>query len=206
MCGRFTITMSAQEIHDLLKESFHIDSADIPSQNRYNIAPTQDVLSVLYDGRRYRAGTLSWGFHFKRNAKDILAFNTRYETIQSKPFFQDLYKNQRIIFISNGYFEWEKTTQTPWYIHDDSVLFLGGLWRKETRYAGSIITLEAPDELAKIHPRVPLTMTLEQAKAWLKHEENDPLNVYQRPRKMVALSSRVNAVKHNDKEIFDSLD
>lgn len=58
MCGRFLLLSDPEA----LKERFqigNIEELDIPK--RYNIAPTQDVLAVVHDGKTNKAGYLRWG-------------------------------------------------------------------------------------------------------------------------------------------------
>lgn len=205
MCGRFTITMSAGEIQTLLEENFNASVDFIETKPRYNIAPTMETLALLYDGKKYRVGMIPWGFRFERNQKPILAFNTRIETIEEKPFFKTLYDANRIAFLSNGYFEWDTTDKTPYWMHyqDQAPMFLGGIWRKDKTYQGSIITLNAPENLARIHPRVPFSMPLKSVGSWLKEGTQNPLSLFQAPSEIKPISKAVNKVSNNDASILE---
>lgn len=206
MCGRFTITMQAREITDLLERAFDIEGftpQDIP---RYNIAPSMSVIALFHDGVKYRAGHIPWGFQFERANKSFLAFNTRIETIREKPFFKQLYDTQRMVFLSNGYFEWDVTNKTPYWLHyaDHAPMFLGSIWHKKASFESSIITLEAPESLASIHPRVPFSMPLKHVTPWLLKTSDDPLSLGQIPTQIDRLSRAVNTVSNNDASILNS--
>ena len=57
MCGRFTLTADLP----LLAERFHFDPAELSYTPSYNIAPSQQILTVRHDGRHNRATYLRWG-------------------------------------------------------------------------------------------------------------------------------------------------
>ena len=207
MCGRFTVAYSADEITQYLQDAFAIDGLELPDIPRFNVAPSMDVVAVLYDGTHFRGGPIKWGFTFNKGGKTIQAFNTRIESIQSKPFFNQLYRTQRLALLSTGYFEWDTHTKHPYWIHyeDQSPMFLGGIWRKDATFESSIITLEAPDDLAKIHPRVPFSMPLSRVKTWLREPTQSAAALYQKPSQITPITSAVNRPENNDASILKSL-
>ena len=204
MCGRFTITMSAPEIETLLENDFDIKGTNVDEMPRFNIAPTQRVLGLLSHYGKYRFGSLKWGLKFSSH----LAINTRIETIQEKDYFKDLMTYQKILILSNGYFEWDKDNKTPYYIHyeNQEPMFYGGLWRKNNDvFECSIITLEAPKHLKEIHPRMPFSMKAGNAKKWLV-SEGDPYRLVNPPNQFYVISNRVNKVSENDRDILKETD
>jgi len=62
MCGRYGISVTREELTEYLSEHYGIDVLDenivLP---RYNIAPGQNVVSLINDGTKYRVGLLKWG-------------------------------------------------------------------------------------------------------------------------------------------------
>ena len=52
MCGRFTLTSNLDD----LQGRFQFDAVDLGYQPSYNIAPTQQVLTVTNDGLSWCAG------------------------------------------------------------------------------------------------------------------------------------------------------
>ncbi len=57
MCGRFTLL--ADEVKIL--QEFGINQPIDHYQPSYNIAPGQNVLAIIHDGKEKRAGYLRWG-------------------------------------------------------------------------------------------------------------------------------------------------
>ena len=57
MCGRYTLL--ADEL-DILKE-FDLEQPIDSYQPSFNIAPGQNILAIIHDGKKKRAGYLRWG-------------------------------------------------------------------------------------------------------------------------------------------------
>jgi len=199
MCGRFTITMSALDIERVMESDFGIQNAPVEDVPRYNVAPTQNALAILKAKNQYRFGSLKWGFSFSNH----LTINTRIETAMEKDYFKTLLDHQRVLLLSQGYFEWDQETKDPFYIHykNQAPMYLGAIWRRHhDSFECSIITLEATSNLKNIHPRMPLSMTLDNAKKWLAGEDTfQSLDV---PSEILKLSKVVNKVTSNTEQIF----
>lgn len=137
--------------------------------------------------------TLRWGL-VPSWAKDpsigSRMINARMETVAEKPAFRKAFAVRRCLLPADGYFEWYPTEQKgksgkplkqPFYIHpkDGSVMAMAGLyeiWRDPTRddddperfrWTCTVLTTDAPDELGRIHDRMPLLVTRERRDAWL---------------------------------------
>ena len=134
MCGRFTLAKSAEEIEELLGE-IEVD-CDIPLAPRYNIAPSQPVLTVL--NRETDALTFTqWGL-VPPWAKDpsigSRMINARAETVAEKPSFRGPFKSKRCLFLADGFYEWKKLegrkTKQPVHIRLKSgkPFAFAGLW------------------------------------------------------------------------------
>ncbi|HEX9136565.1 MAG TPA: SOS response-associated peptidase family protein, partial [Nitrospirota bacterium] len=86
MCGRF-------EIHSAIKliaEIFGISEWEIEYSPSYNIAPSQDILLVVNDGKR-RLVRSRWGFvpsWSKELSAGFKMINARAETVADKPSFR----------------------------------------------------------------------------------------------------------------------
>lgn len=116
--------------------------------------------------------------------------NARMETVAEKPAYRQAFAKRRCLLPADGYFEWYPTEQLtakgkprkqPFYIHpaDGSVLAMAGLyelWRDPTRddddperwrWTCTVLTTDAPDELGRIHDRMPLLVPAERRTAWL---------------------------------------
>lgn len=178
MCGRLTLTSSAEEIASVFR------LATLPQvEPRYNLAPTQPSLIVRGNAQgSHEAKNARWGL-LPQWAKDASfgskTFNARSETVAEKPSFRDAYKKRRCLVPSNGFYEWEKrgTKKQPWYFHlpGQRLFAFAGLWERwidpETEQevrSFTILTLPANADLERLHHRMPLILeTEERQQAWL---------------------------------------
>ena len=177
MCGRFTLTAKLEEI----AERFEVDGEDLLRLKqeylpRYNIAPANSVLVVLFDGKRRRLKTMHWGLlpHFKAAGKTApLLFNARAETLSEKPSFSKLVEKQRCLIVADGFYEFlpvGKTKRPVRYILKDGKLFaFAGLYAvdKDDKAACTIVTTEANELVKKVHPRMPVILEKPCEKQWL---------------------------------------
>lgn len=180
MCGRFTLTKTLEEVNTFLENQFETRMPDIDYEPRYNIAPTQDVIALIFDGQKYRAGFLPWGMPFngsedKKNISDVI--NARAESLSEKPFFSALLQNHRCLVVMDGYYEWKregKPIQPYYFTFPNHGLFVvAGLYKswmtqtQDKRFGASLITLEASDNIKQIHDRMPAILSPSEAKNWL---------------------------------------
>jgi len=137
-----------------------------------------------------------WGlvpFWAKDPAIGSRMINARMETVAEKPAFRKAFASRRCLLPADGYFEWYPTQQKtakgaprkqPFFIRpkDGSVLAMAGLyeiWRDPTRdpddtedpgrflWTCTVLTTDAPDELGRIHDRMPLLVPPDRRDAWL---------------------------------------
>ena len=86
MCGRYSLTADLGE----LAGRFEFDGDWEAFERIYNIAPTQEVLTVV-DGETRRAGYMRWGLilHWAKDPKiGSRMINARAETVAEKPSFR----------------------------------------------------------------------------------------------------------------------
>lgn len=106
MCGRFTITVTIEELVMIYMASYN--SSHHFNLPRYNVAPMQDVLAVIHDGKENRIGNLRWGLipswtnDPKIGSKMI---NARAETLLEKASFKNLVRNRRCIIPADSFYE-----------------------------------------------------------------------------------------------------
>ncbi len=187
MCGRFTVSVDIEEVEQFLKENFDIN--DLPNDfiiPRYNIAPGQDIISIINDGGKNRVGSLNWGFvpHFTKNEKQTFKIiNAKSETLATKPSFKDSFINKRCLIIADGFYEWKKVNKKkiPFYIKlkNKKMFTFAGLWSSYKRddgskhYSCTIITTKANDLFQPIHERMPVIMTKVAERIWLNPNIKD---------------------------------
>jgi putative SOS response-associated peptidase YedK len=189
MCGRYRSTVTTKEMADLF------DLAELLAvEPRYNIAPSQPVLTVRQDpesGKR-TAGLLTWGLvpHW---SKDGTAFiNARSETAASKPAFRDSFRKRRCLIPANGFYEWQKqgSKKQPYFIglKDGRPFAFAGLWERWQSAEGplletcAILTTGANDLMRPIHERMPVILDRADFGAWLDPAgKSDQLQALLRP-------------------------
>lgn len=174
MCGRFTLRNP---------EGIKISSIDwydldyiVP---RYNIAPSQDVLTVVERESTREATFLQWGLipSWSKEAKGII--NARLETIDTKPSFKESFEKRRCLILADGFYEWERNGKIsqPYYfrMRDAAPFTFAGIWDRwqwqgRTITSCAIITTTANQLLAEIHHRMPVILPPESHNAWLRED------------------------------------
>jgi putative SOS response-associated peptidase YedK len=99
MCGRFTLH-SRDRI--ALKGSAILE---LPFEERYNIAPSQQVLTIADFGSGLEARMITWGLipSWSSNGKGFI--NARSETLEEKPSFSESFHLRRCLIPADGFFE-----------------------------------------------------------------------------------------------------
>jgi putative SOS response-associated peptidase YedK len=175
MCGRFAQRTNAKR----LAEEFKV--GDVPEiQPRYNIAPTQDILSVRQVEDAREAVFLKWGLipsWTKDTSIGAKLINARSETVTEKPSFREAFKKRRCIIPADGFYEWQRTggRKQPYFfqMRDERPFGFAGLWEKwrgsdgETLQTCAILTTEANEVLSRVHDRMPVIIHPEDYELWL---------------------------------------
>ncbi len=179
MCGRFAYFVP----HEALVEHYGLTSAPAPFE-RYNVAPTQDVLGIrVAESGEREAAPLKWGL-IPHWAKDPTIgnrmINARGETVAEKPAYRQAFKRRRCIIPASGFYEWgpSRAGKWPYYISpaDGALLSFAGLWERWRTPEGepldscTIITTAANESLARIHQRMPVCLPESDYEAWLDPE------------------------------------
>ena len=220
MCGRFTLTSNLDDLQGrfgFLSE--FTDSQFFDHGPRYNIAPTQPVLTVTNDGQR-RGEVMRWGlvpFWAKDLKLGARMINAVGETVSTKPAFRTAFKKRRCLVLANGFYEWRKEGERkiPTYIYarnGDSLAF-AGLWETWKSPEGqvvqscTIITSAANSFIQPLHHRMPVILSGETQALWLDPLTDDrkilePL-LAPAPSELLAshsVSDTVNSVKNQGPE------
>lgn len=167
--------------------------------------------------------------------------NAREETVASKPAFRKAFARRRCLLPADGYYEWwippdgptgksGKPLKQPFFIHsvDGGSLAMAGLyefWRDRTRdeedplawwTTVTVLTTTAPDDLGRIHDRMPLLVEPGRWHEWLDPERDgtsDPdaltgLLVPAAPGRLAVypVSTAVNDVRNNGPELLAELE
>src|SRR5713101_7054034 len=129
MCGRYTLTVDVKTI----AETFGV-APTIETAPRYNIAPTQEVVSILSNGSVHM-DWLQWGLipsWAKDESVGSKMINARAETLAEKPSFKRLLNAKSCLIVADGFYEFnqEHVAKPPLYItlKDKEPFAFAGLW------------------------------------------------------------------------------
>lgn len=219
MCGRFTLTVSADKIRDFFP------LFDIPDTTpRYNIAPTQPVLAVrkIEGLDRPQGAMLRWGLiPFWADDKKIGSrlINARAESVATTPAFRAAFRSRRCLVLADGFYEWQQlgSGKQPYHLRfqDRRPFAFAGLWDKWDRQGEqiescTIITTDADDVVRPLHDRMPVIIPPDSFERWLDPRRSDAadLDVFLKPltgQEMGAfpVSTMVNNVRNDDPRILE---
>ena len=182
MCGRYSLIADLGE----LARRFEFDGDWLKFEPAYNVAPTQEVLTVV-GGECRRGGFMRWGLipYWAKNASiGNGMINARAETVAEKPAFRDALRRRRCLVLADGFYEWQRTggAKRPMriVIQSGEPFAFAGLWSVWRDQDGNripscaIITTAANDLLAPIHDRMPVILRRELEEFWLDSSIDDP--------------------------------
>ncbi|WP_058308089.1 SOS response-associated peptidase [Gracilibacillus massiliensis] len=173
MCGRFTLETSKE----VLESELNISIDDL--QISYNIAPTQNVLSIVGTNQGRKAGYLQWGLipSWAKDAKiGSKMINARSETVDEKPSFRNLLIRRRCLIVADSFYEWKRISnqKQPYRIvvNDGKVFTFAGLWdrwRTEEKeiVTCTILTTKPNDLMQSLHDRMPVILDKQAQDIWL---------------------------------------
>ena len=183
MCGRFTLTSDLRA----LELRFNFRGDDLDYRPRYNVAPTQEVLTVTHNSDN-AAQYMRWGlipFWAKDLKQRPQPINAKAETLAESRMFKGLLQKSRCLVLADGFYEWRKDGDAKTPIHmvlkSQEPFAFAGLWgtwtNKETGdslHSCTIITTEPNELTATIHNRMPVILSEEAERLWLDGAIQDP--------------------------------
>jgi putative SOS response-associated peptidase YedK len=224
MCGRFVGFRSLDE----LKIYFPIDKAACEVTSNFNIAPSQEILTIVnHDGENW-LNKFHWGL-VPFWAKDISIgnrmINARAESISEKPSFREAFKKRRCLIPADGFYEWkgEKGRKQPMFITmpDKKPFAFAGLWeawRKkddlDTIYKScTIITTQASESIRDIHNRMPAILKPQAYRPWLDPDNQNVAELDNILKNEIVtelasypVSNQVNSTRNNDPSFIESIE
>ena len=221
MCGRFAFFAKGQ---------FGYESLELPEPppvERYNIAPTQDILAIrsspVTGGSEW--AILRWGLvppWSKESKTRHLLINARAEGIETKPSFRGAVRHRRCIVPASGFYEWRRqgTGKQPYFVRPAvaEVFALAGIWdhwegkQGEVIESVAIITTSANELMQPIHDRMPVILGKEDVAAWIalttKLEKALPMLKPCSSTRMMTypVSSLVNSARHDGRACVAKVD
>ncbi len=186
MCGRYTLTKTADELIEVFDVVSAPDFAlDLP---RFNIAPTQVVPILVLGPEGRRLGALRWGLvpfwadHPRIGSRLI---NARSESVRTKPSFREAFQHRRCLIPADGFYEWQVQAEggpkTPYWIHrpGQEPFTLAGLWDSWRPAEGellntfTILTTRASLWMVPLHDRMPVVIGEAERDRWMSRETSD---------------------------------
>lgn len=222
-----TLTRSAEEIAQFFELASAPEAPSGPDgqplRPRYNIAPSQPVLTVVSteSGAREFAWK-TWGLVPAWAQDPSVAtklFNARGETVDAKPSFRSAFKRRRCLVVADGFYEWSARNRghRPHWFHsrEGGLLAFAGLHERWAVEQGpvidscTVITTEANGDLAGVHARMPVLLAKSAWGDWL-----DPESVLGDLKRLLvpapagtllarAVSRHVNEPRHDDAHCLD---
>lgn len=222
MCGRFTLSQSAEAIASVFQLN------QVPTlEPRYNIAPTQPVSTVLQTTAQkerqfqmWRWGLIpAWAKDATIGAKLI---NARAETVAEKPSFRSAFRHRRCLVVADGFYEWRRQEgkKQPFYfrMQNGQPFAFAGLWEHwqdpdgEAIASVTIITTAANELLQPIHDRMPVILNPKDYDLWFDPalQKSEHLQQLLQPYSAAAMisypvSTKVNKPTNDTPELINSL-
>ena len=218
MCGRYRLSRRKQ----LVDEYFGTDSGESDWNPRYNIAPTQPVVTIRQNVREpvRRPSIMRWGL-VPSWAKDpsigYKTINARAETVATTPSFREPFKSQRCLIPADGFYEWVRNGKAKqpycFEVNDGQIFAFAGLWDRWTNPQGesiescTILTTTPNSLLSDIHDRMPVILTPADYELWLDPAFTNIASVSEMLKpfepslmRRYPVSTRVNHVVNDDAE------
>lgn len=191
MCGRYSLAIDYDAINDRF---VFRGGVQLPMQSRprFNIAPTQEVLTVVNPtGEGNEPRMMKWGlipFWAKDPSIGSRMINARAETIMEKPAFKNAFQRRRCLVVADGFFEWRK--EGKYNVPMRIILKTGepfgfaGLWETWRSPEGNeiqsctVITTSPNAVMEPIHNRMPVILPKEAESPWLDPAHGDAATLW----------------------------
>ena len=205
MCGRFSLAVKETD----LRHQFNIEKITI-NLNRYNIAPSQNILAIRATEAGREAVMMRWGLipGWVKNLDDWVSnlINARAETILIKPTFKNSFKARPCLIPASGFYEW--CDKQPYYFQpQEKLLAFAGIWETwinsqslESILSCTILTQKAQGVITSIHHRMPVMIKPDDYDLWLNDYEGRKKLLQNLPEitlKMSPVHKTVNNPRHD---------
>ncbi len=213
MCGRYS-----NHVKSMLDWSALLGKWPDEVPESHNVAPGQMVAGFTLDGGH----AMRWGLipaWSEDTSGKYSTFNARVETVTSKPAYRGAWRHaNRCLLPALGYYEWQQqpSGKQPYFIRstDGQPLLFAGLYEPGRGTAipmsCTLLTCAARQDLAALHPRMPLMFSVEQGKSWL---QADPVQAGEMMAQIsglaittYAVSKRVNNARNAGDDLIQPLD
>lgn len=178
MCGRYMLYYDK----DVIIDAFNLVN-EFDYEERFNIAPSQDVLTIIKGKDGNRAGYMKWGLIPKWADDPKIGnklINARSETVYEKPSFKESFYQKRCLIPASGFYEWIKDGKEKqpyqFYLKEKQPFAFAGIWSRWKReeqgntvekITCSIITKASNSFMEKYHHRMPVMLKPKEGELWL---------------------------------------
>ena len=182
MCGRYSLATD----EEALEYRFGFIDEGLQAGPRFNVAPTQGVLTVVSDGAANHAMSMRWGlipFWAKDPSIGSRMINARAETVLERPAFRHAFQRRRCLVLADGFYEWKGVgrSRVPMRVvlRSGEPFGFAGLWESwvspdETLIHSCIIITTTPNAMMEpIHNRMPVILPREKEALWLDPSQSD---------------------------------
>ena len=171
MCGRYLFDPMTGE----LDEYWQLIADVAKKQEKYKeqeiatgeVFPSNNVLTLgANKNNEVVPGITKWGFEgFK---KGQLFINARAESVEEKKTFSKHFRERRIVFPMNGFYEWDSDKKKFLFTGNNEVIYVAGFYRIHENVAESIIMTTEPNAaVSPIHDRMPLIIEKSDIDKWV---------------------------------------
>ena len=192
MCGRYTNTVGTEELGRQVGDQLGVRIRDSAGTRRYNVAPTEDVLTIVASDGQPQTRMLRWGLvpaSATTTKTERPWINARVETLRSKGSYFGVKPDaaHRALIVSDGFFEWpaledkdarRKLRPAPLHFQVDGgrVFCFAGLWVTAPHVEGgavescTILTCDGRSNrvVGPVHDRMPVILPDHELwRAWL---------------------------------------
>jgi putative SOS response-associated peptidase YedK len=182
MCGRYTLTNPKRLVAEFSPKKVEADL----SRPRYNVAPTQNVPTIVLPGGKRVIKDFRWGLFPPWAENPSIGnrlINARAETVATKPAFRSAFIKRRCLILADGFYEWQKVEhgKQPMYVRVDGgrpFAFAGlyEVWHpgaEDETITCTIITTEPNELMRAIHNRMPVILAEQFHERWLDPDLTD---------------------------------
>jgi putative SOS response-associated peptidase YedK len=183
----------------------------------HNVAPGQMVAGFTLDGgHAMRWGLIpAWSDDFSGKYS---TFNARVETVTTKPAYRGAWRHaNRCLLPALGYYEWQQqpSGKQPHFIRstDGQPLLFAGLYEPargaDIPMSCTMLTCAARQDLAALHPRMPLMFSIQQGQSWLQADAEEAGRMLDEITHLgittYAVSKRVNYSRNDGNDLIEPL-
>jgi putative SOS response-associated peptidase YedK len=184
--GRYSLTKKRKDLEAEIAARLRVRLRGEEGYERFNVAPTQDVLAVVHNRDGRRARLLRWGLvpiWATQVKTGLTMINARAETLAGSSTYGGLVErgSHRCLVVADGFYEWIKAEDPRqprrplrFSLSGGASFCFAGLWTtwrgpEDERVAScTIVTTEANELVAPVHDRMPVVLAEPASwEAWL---------------------------------------